>query len=291
MSELEQVLASHDKLGEGPLWSVDEQALYWIDIKDYSYSRFDPFSGDYEKVHVGTTIGVMARRAGGGLVMATKQGFVFWDTQNRRLTPVMNPEAAKPWMRFNDGAVDCRGRFWAGTMSDVEGSGFEGSLYRLDPDGTVHRMLPDMGIPNGLGWSPNHTIMYITDSARRTISAYDFDEESGRIARGRVIVSTVQTPYSPDGLAMDSEGYIWSACWDGARVVRYNPQGAIERVIEVPALRPSSCAFGGPDLDELYITSSRADLSEEELARYPLSGDLFRLKTGIRGAPTYLFGG
>lgn len=291
MSQIEHVLPSRDKLGEGPLWNVDEQALYWVDLKDYSYSRFDPLSGNYEKVHVGTTIGVMARRAAGGLVMATKQGFAFWDTRNRTLTPVANPEAAKPTLRFNDGAVDCRGRFWAGTISDVGEPGFVGSLYRLDPDGTAHRMLSDMGIPNGLGWSPDHTVMYITDSARRAISAYDFDEESGSISHGRVLISTTQTSYDPDGLAMDSEGYIWSACWNGAQIVRYDPQGVIERVVEVPALRPTSCAFGGPDLDELYITSSRADLSEEELARYPLSGDLFRLKTVIRGAPTYPFAG
>ena len=291
MSEIEHLLSVHNKLGEGPMWSIKEQVLYWVDIKDSSYSRFDPMSGTYQAVHVGTPIGVLAQRASGGLILATKQGFAYWDPQKKELAPIAHPEANKPHMRFNDGAVDCRGRFWAGTMSETDDPLPEGSLYRLDPDGSVHRMLTGMGIPNGIGWSPDHTIMYVTDSARSAIYAYDFDVESGKIANGRTIVSTSNTPYVPDGLAIDSEGYIWSACWDGARILRYDPAGKVERVIEVPALRPTSCAFGGPDFDELYITSSRADLTDMVLSRYPFSGDLFRLKTGIRGSETFLFAG
>ncbi len=291
MNPIEHLLPARNKLGEGPVWSIDEQALYWVDIEDNSYSRLDPVSGTRDTVRVGVPIGVLALRASGGLVMATKQGFAFWDTEQKALTSIANPEEGKPHMRFNDGAVDCRGRFWAGSMSEAADPPPEGTLYRLDPDGSVHSMITGVSTPNGIGWSPDNTIMYFTDSPVRIIYAYDFDAESGNITNRRTLVSLPGAVYQPDGLAVDSEGFIWSACWDGAKIVRYDPAGKVEREVEIPALRPTSCVFGGPALDELYITSSRADLSGEELSNRPFSGDLFRLKTGIKGLEKFKFAG
>ena len=167
----------------------------------------------------------------------------------------------------------------------------EGVRYCLDPDGSVHSMMSGVSVPNGIGWSPNNTIMYFTDSALRTIYAYDFDAEQGKITHGRVFVSTPDTPYLPDGLTVDSEGYLWNCCWDGGKILRYNPAGALERVIEVPVLRPTSCVFGGHDLDELYVTSARNGLTDEQLNMYPYSGDLFRLKTKFRGVEKFQFAG
>lgn len=291
MNNIEHILPARNKLGEGPVWSIEEQALYWVDIMANSYSRLDPISGTHETVQVGVPVGVLALRTSGGLVMATKNGFAFWHPDRKELEYITNPEAGKPHMRFNDGAVDSRGRFWAGSTNDGANPYPEGVLYRLDPDHTVHAMETGVGTSNGIGWSPDNKIMYYTDSPLRIIYAYDFDEESGAISNRRTFVHTPDSVYVPDGLAVDSEGFVWSACWDGAKIIRYDPIGQVERVIEVPALRTTSCVFGGQSLDELYITSSRADLSTDTLTQYPFSGDLFRLKTGVKGLEKFKFAG
>jgi sugar lactone lactonase YvrE len=287
MSEVEHVLAAHNQLGEGALWSVDEQALYWVDIERNTFSRFLPATGVYETVDVGVPIGVLALRTTGGLVMATKKGFALWDKDTAELRYIINPEFDKPQLRFNDGAVDSRGRFWAGSM----GGRGEGALYRLDPDGSVHIIIPGVTIPNGIGWSPDDTLMYFTDTGTRTIYAFDYDAVSGNVINRRAFIEVPAEMGAPDGLVVDREGYIWSACWDGAKLVRYTPSGTVDRIIPIPALRPTSCVFGGPNLDELYITSAFTGLSEEQLKQYPLSGDVFRLKVDVTGREKFKFGG
>ena len=287
MNTLEHLLSSQNTLGEGAVWSVQEQAFYWIDIENGSFSRLDPATGQYESFDVGMPIGVLALRAAGGMVMAVKNGFAFWDAQKQQLQPIVNPEANRPHLRFNDGAVDCRGSFWAGSM----GGPREGTLYRLDPDRSVHAMMTEVSTPNGIGWSPDNTIMYFTDSPLHMIYAFDFDAETGAISNRRTFAHTPEEVGEPDGLTVDSEGYVWSAYWDAAKIVRRAPSGTIERVIPIPALRPTSCVFGGPDLTELYITSASTGLSAEQQRQYPLSGDLFRLKTAIKGQVKYLYGG
>lgn len=291
MSDVEHVLGARNRLGEGPLWSVEEQSLYWVDIENETFWRWHPETGSHEMFHVGTQIGVLALRAGGGLVMATQKGFGYWDERSQNLTIIAHPEAEQPQKRFNDGAVDCRGRFWAGTMNIAEGENRDGVLYRLDLDGSVHVMETGIGVSNGIGWSPDNTIMYFTDSPRRTIYAYAFDAETGNITNATTFVKTPEGEGFPDGLTVDSEGYVWSAFWDGAKIVRYTPRGEIERVIQMPVLRPTSCVFGGPNLDELYITSAWSRLSEQQREQYPLSGDVFRVKAGVRGLEKYKFGG
>lgn len=290
MNTVEHVLTTQNRLGEGPIWSTGEQSLYWVDIENKTFSRWKPETGSYEVFPVGTQVGVLALRANGGLVLATEKGFAYWDEQTQNLKVIAHPEADQPQRRFNDGAVDCRGRFWAGTMNVAENTN-DGVLYRLDPDGSVHVMETGIGIANGIGWSPDNTILYFTDSPRRIIYAYDFDATTGTITNRRIFVQASDESGVPDGLTVDSEGHIWSAYWDGAKIVRYTPQGQVERVIQMPVLRPTSCVFGGSTLDELYITSAWSRLSEEQRRQYPLSGDLFRIKAGIRGLEKYTFGG
>lgn len=289
MATLEHILPSRNKLGEGPVWDANEQVLYWVDIRNNSYARFDPASGLQDVYDVGVPIGVLAVRSRGGLVMATKNGFAFWDPKVRRLEYIKNPEQGKPYMRFNDGEVDSRGRFWAGSMSEADNSQPEGVLYRLDPDLSIHVMETGLGISNGLGWSPDDKIMYLTDSAKGTIYAYDFDAETGGITNRRVFVDATNESYDPDGLKIDSQGYVWSACWNGAKVLRYTPEGKLDRTIDVPALRPTSCVFAGSDLTDLYITSSRDALTQGQLEDYPFSGDLFRLRTDVKGLQQHKF--
>jgi len=284
VNELEHVLAVQNKLGEGPLWHAEEQAIYWVDIEQNCFYRFYPQTGTYESFDVGVMIGVLAIRAGGGLVMATKQGFAFWEAQ-QGLRFIADPEAHKPFTRFNDGAVDCQGRFWAGTMRYPNDASVqpEGSLYRLDPDLSLHTIETNVGVSNGIGWSPDNRLMYFTDSPLHMIYVYDFDATTGTIQNRRPFVHTPDEKGVPDGLAVDSEGFIWSACWGGWKVTRYDPSGKVEREIQLPVEYPTCCAFGGEHLDELYITSAWTALREEQKMQQPYAGDLFRVKTGIKG--------
>lgn len=291
MTEATQVLASRNRLGEGPIWNSQEEKLYWVDILDGTFWRWRPDSDAHEIFHVGTPIGVMAFRASGGLLMATKKGFATWDERTQQLEVIANPIADKEHMRFNDGAVDCAGRFWAGTMSMSNESSKEGILYRLDPDRSVHVMETGISVSNGIGWSPDNTIMYFTDSPQRVIYAYDFDAATGTITNRRIFARLQDSNAVPDGLTIDSAGYIWSACWDGAKIVRYAPDGQVERVIQVPALRTTSCVFGGSELNELYITSAWNGLDEATLERYPFSGDIFKLSTNVKGLEKFAFAG
>ncbi len=284
MSEVERVLPVNNKLGEGPVWSSEEQALYWVDIECNCFYRMYPTTGKYEVFDVDVPIGVLALRASGGLVIATKKGFAFWDQQNG-LRFIVDPEANKPYTRFNDGAVDCQGRFWAGTMCDppqaCEES--EGCLYRLDANGSAHTMETGLTISNGIGWSPDNQRMYLTDSPQHMIYMYDFDAATGAIENRRSFIHTPDEAGIPDGLAVDGEGFIWSARWGGWKVTRYDPNGKVERAISLPVQYPTSCAFGGEHLDELYITSAWTALSEEQKMQQPYAGDLFRVKTDIQG--------
>ncbi len=285
MAEVEVFLNVQNELGEGPLWNVEEQALYWVDISKERFHRWTQAAGQVETFPVGQPVGVVMLRAAGGYVMGLRDGIGFWENGAIRL--VATPEAGKPKARFNDGTVDRRGRFWAGTYVP---EGLTSALYRLDPDGSCHQMETGVGVSNGIGWSPDDKVMYYTDSRPHVIYAYDFDAATGSIANRRVWVRTGDNEV-PDGLAVDREGFIWSAKWDGWKVTRYDPDGKIEREIPIPAQRVTSCAFGGPNLDELYITSARDRLTPEQLAKQPAAGDIFRLRPGVRGFPPNKFAG
>lgn len=292
MYEVEHVLGSQNKLGEGPVWSSEEQALYWVDIESNCFCRLYPTTGKYEVFDAGVPVGVLALRASGGLVMATKNGFAFWD-QQKGLRLIADPEAHKPHTRFNDGAVDSRGRFWAGTMCGLAEmcEEPEGSLYRLDPDGSIHTMEKGLKISNGISWSPDNKRMYLTDSPLQMIYVYDFDPASGTIENRRPFIHTPDETGDPDGLTIDSEGCIWSARWGGWKITRYDPGGKVERVIQLPVQYPTSCAFGGEHLDELYITSAWTALSAEQRKLQPYAGDLFRVKTDSKGLERPKFAG
>jgi len=287
MPDLEHVLASQDVVGEGPVWSVDEQALYWVDILGCRFHRYHPASGKHDIYTVDVTVGALALRASGGLVMATGKGFATYDLATRTITFLAHPEASTPHMRFNDGNVDCRGGFWAGTMSTLPENWdlLQGKLYRLGPDRSVHVMDTGYALINGLGWSPDNASMYVVDSVRKVIYQYNFDPDSGAIAHRRTFFDTSDEMGVPDGLTVDQEGALWVAFWDGWKIVRYGPFGKRLLQIDLPFQCPTSCAFGGSNLDELYITSAWEELNEQQRASQPLAGDLFHMKTGIVGIP------
>ena len=287
MENVIHLLSLRNHLGEGPLWVHEENVLYWVDIERGAYLRYLPASGWVERVEIGTTLGVMRLRQSGGMVMASGNGFQFWDPVSRRLTPIVNPEAGKIEGRLNDGMIDPQGRFWAGTMAP----GFTSALYRLDPDLSLHQMESGIGISNGLGWSLDNREMYFTDSRKKIIYAYDLDPVSGEISNRRNLIATPDEAGSPDGMTVDSEGFIWSARWGGWKLSRYDPQGKLEREVVMPVEFPTSCAFGGADLDQLYITSAWMELGEDRKDTQPWSGDLFMMQSPFRGLPERKFAG
>ncbi len=293
MSELEHVVASQSKLGEGPLWSVDEQALYWVDIHRQRIEQFHPASSQHQVFEFDMAVTALGFRARGGFVAATARGFAFIQLSTKILEIVAQLETDKPYNRFNDGSVDPNGRFWGGTMYDGPETNepTEGRLYRLDSDASVHVMQTGMTICNGLGWSPDLKTMYFTDTLRRLIYAFAYDPVSGAIDHRRVFVDSSGETGFPDGMTVDSEGYVWSVRWGGWKVTRYDPEGKVEREITLPVECPTSCTFGGEDLTSLYITSAWTALTEEQRRQQPLAGDIFRMDTNVKGRAPWQFAG
>jgi sugar lactone lactonase YvrE len=201
------------------------------------------------------------------------------------LTPISDPEAGLPNNRFNDGKVDSRGRLWGGTMS-IDAGTVSGALYMFGPGGSWVCRDRGFHVSNGLDWSPDDRTMYFCDTNAGVIYAYDFDVETGEIANRRPFVREPAERGKPDGLTVDVEGMIWCAFWDGWCVRRYDPQGRLVETLELPVPRPSSCCFGGPDMETLYITTARIRLTEAALSEAPLSGHLLAYRPGVRGRKT-----
>jgi L-arabinonolactonase len=291
MPDVVCVLDAGAVVGECPLWCPREQALYWVDIRRPAVHRLDPATGSNATWPMPEDVGSLALRAGGGAVVARRSGFAFLDLATGALTPIHDPEPDRPGNRFNDGKCDRRGRFWAGTMNDSVPRTPSAALYRLDPDLRCHRMAEGITTANGLAWSPDDRVMYFADSPTGEIAAYDFDLATGALGRRRRFAAVPEAAGRPDGAAVDREGYLWSANFDGWRITRYAPDGRVDRVITLPVQRPTSCAFGGPGLDVLYVTSATYRLSEAERARQPRAGGLFALDVGVRGLPEPRFAG
>ncbi len=277
-------------LGEGPVWHPTERRLYFVDIKGKAVHRCDPVGGAREAFALPEEPGCLALRARGGLVVALRSGLAFFDPASGALERIVAPESDLPGNRFNDGACDRRGRFFAATMDDAEARP-TGSLYCLSPDLRLRRLLGGFVVPNGIGWSPDDRTLYFTDSVEREILAFSYDPQTGNIADRRVFAVVAADAGFPDGLAVDAQGYVWSAHWDGWCVTRYDPDGIVDRVVRLPVPRPTSCAFGGAALDRLYVTSASVGLSAAQLKAAPQSGGVFELDAGVAGLPAPFFRG
>jgi L-arabinonolactonase len=270
-------------LGEGPVWSVAEKALYWIDIESPALHRWYWGASETQTWSLPALVGALAIRERGGLVLALRTGIHTFDLTSGELTFVADPEGELPGTRYNDGTVDPAGRFWIGGMV-LTGEPRAAGMYRFSADGVAVKVLSGIGCANGAGFSPDGTVMYHTDSDTRTITRYEFDAATGDIRNPTVFVS--DDDCTPDGLTVDAQGFVWSAKWDGSRIVRYAPDGSIDRVIPVPVQRPTSVTFGGPDLRTLIITTARNDLTPEELETQPLAGRLLVIDdAGVTGLP------
>ncbi len=276
-------------LGEGPVWVEAERALLWVDIKGRRIFRLD--EAGVREWATPMRVGSIAPRAGGGFVAGTDEGFVAisLDRDEARFTPLCHPEADRPNNRFNDGKVDRAGRFWAGTMDDTEQDA-TGSLYRLDAPDRCTRVDNGYAVTNGPAFSPDGTILYHTDSSRRTIYAFPLASDGSLGERRTFAHFTAQEGY-PDGMTVDAEGCLWVAFWDGWALRRFSPDGDMMTHIDVPVQRPTSVAFGGSALDRLYVTSARIGLDRAALSVQPSAGALFMLEAGCVGIADRPFAG
>ena len=292
--DVELVLDAKALLGECPVWSQPQQALYWIDIREPALHRFDPASGADRSWQMPAEIGAFALTRKGRLIAALRTGLFSFalDCDEHRLLapPPFDPQTH----RFNEGKCDARGRFWVGTMYDPP--------HPLDHP--VTRALPlcvyttDLGLQpvdasaqtaNGIGWSPDQRTMYFADTREHIIRRFDFDLETGTMSAPRTFALFSDQRLRPDGAAIDADGGYWSALYGAGRVVRLDARGNIECEIALPVSQPTMCAFGGAELDTLYITSAAQKLDASALAREPHAGGLFRCRPGVRGLPSHLF--
>lgn len=289
MAETEQVVACRNQLGEGCRWDDRTGTLYWVDIDGQELHQLVPASGDHQVYPTPEPVTALGLRSQGGLVVTLASGYATWDPAQQQFTRLAQPTLDLANVRFNDGAIDPQGRFYAGIYS--KRGHYEGDLYRLDPDGTLHTMDHGFACANGMGWNQDHTVMYVTESSNRSLYAYDYDEATGVIANRRVFFQMDEADHTPDGMAIDSEGCFWHACWDGWQIIRHDPAGKVMQRYPVPVQRPTCCVFGGPDLTTLYITSATENLSEADIAQQPLAGSLLCIKTEVRGLPAWQFNG
>ena len=286
----ELALDARADLGEGPLWDAAGSRLVWVDIMAGRVNAFAPATGRTQSWAAGEPVGAAALRASGGLLLAVQSGFAALDEATGALTKLAGYEGVSPEIRMNDGKCDPAGRFWAGTMAFDQRPG-AGALYRLDPSGAVATVLTGVGISNGLDWAPGGQGMYYVDSPTARIDLFDYDAATGAISGRRPFVRIEEGAGWPDGLTVDAEGNVWVALWGGSAVRCYSPAGKLDGVVRVPALQSSSCAFGGEDLGDLYITSARTGLAEDVLAQNPASGGVFVVRTGARGRAAWKYSG
>ena len=288
MADVTCIADVHAVLGEGPVWVAREAALYWLDIKGLKIFRL---SGQGERSEWPTPmrVGSIAPRKSGGFIAGTEDGIAIVDPASNRFEIVARPEQDLPGNRFNDGKVDRRGRFWAGTMDDEEKAA-SGTLYCVDADLGCTAVDSGYKVTNGPAFSPSGDVMYHNDSARQVTYAFDMDA-GGNAANRRTFLQFGPGDGYPDGMTVDSEGCLWIAFWGGWCIRRYSPDGEWVETIKMPVQRPTSCAFGGRDLERLYVTSASIGLDEEALQMQPNAGGLFMLEPGVRGLADVPFDG
>lgn len=282
----EIVVDRPDLLGEGPLWHAGEQALYWVDYLRGEVLRFDPATGRHETIYQGPKVSGFTLQADGALLLLAEGARVVrW--KDGVATVLVDGFPGSAGMHFNDCVADPRGRVFTGTVPDdpdryADGVGV---LVRIDRDGRVAPLVEGIGISNGLAFSPAADRLYFTDTLSCRIDVFDYDAESGRLSNQRLFVDLSAGPGRPDGVAVDRDGHVWSARWDGAAVHRYAPDGREVGRIDFAAKKITSIAFGGPELSDLYVTSGGGDDRANEGAA---AGALFRVASGTQGCPRAL---
>lgn len=287
--QVELVIDSKSDLGEGAIWNHRTGELMWINITGKILNFYNPHTGNNKEMFTGQMIGTVVPCENGLVLVALQNGIYYFDPMTGTKKLIVNPEEDLPDNRFNDGKCDPAGRFWVGTMS-TKNEKNAGSLYRLDPDSSIHKMIENVSISNGIAWSLDAKKMYYIDTPTQKVMAWDYDNETGEISNPEVAVEIPAELGSPDGMTIDEEGNLWIALWGGSAVGCWNPEtGKLLRKIQVPAKNVTSCAFGDDDLGTLYITTARTATTDEELEEYPQSGGVFKTRPGVKGVKAFFF--
>lgn len=292
--QIDCVVDSRSKTGEGPFWDHIQQCLWWVDIPPGLIHRFDPATGENRTFDWGEPVGCLAPQRDGQLILATQTGFHRFDPTTGARSAIVDPEAGLPENRFNDGATDMQGRLWAGSMHEGKIRRPEARFYRFDADHSVMPWESGFFTTNGLAFAPDGRTMYFADSNPevQTVWACDYDPDDGIPTNKRVFFDSRQIQGRPDGGTVDADGCYWLAAVNGWQVIRFAPNGDIDRIVDVPFERPSKPMFGGRDLDVLYVTSIGNGITPGSEDRQPKAGGLFAISglgvTGVEQAP---FGG
>jgi sugar lactone lactonase YvrE len=286
--EAELVLDAHATLGEGPVWDAVAGVLWWVDIEGRRIHRFDPAASADTSFETATMVGAVALRKGGGLAAALADGVWTVDPETGAAS-LFAALGEPPDVRSNESKCDPAGRFLVGTMA------FDylpiGSLYSVEADGSVRRLLDSLSIANGMAWTADGGTLYYIDSPLRRVDAFDYDLATGAISGRRTYLTFDDRVAKPDGMSIDAEGGLWIAFWDAAEIRRYGPDGALDVVVHVPATQVTSAVLGGPDLRDLFITSARTGLSADALAHQPHAGGLFHVRVQLPGVLPDRFAG
>ncbi|MBW4554131.1 MAG: SMP-30/gluconolactonase/LRE family protein [Aphanocapsa sp. GSE-SYN-MK-11-07L] len=285
-SPIANVLSARARLGECPVWDGDRQQLFWVDAYNHRLHQFDPATGQDHYFDVGAVVSAIALTESEQLLLALRDRLALFNPETQALVPLYQFDFPHPDTRLNDGKCDAQGRFWIGSVSEARE---QAALYRYDPDGSLHLMQAGLTISNGLGWSPDGATFYLTDSAEHKIYAYDFEAATGAIRNRRVLIDLSQEAVEPDGLAIDTQGNLWSALWDGGCIACFNSAGQELLRIKMPVQRPTSLTFGGSQLTDLYITSAAVGLSQKQIQQSFTAGDLFHCSTSAVGMLTQPF--
>ncbi|HEY8457863.1 MAG TPA: SMP-30/gluconolactonase/LRE family protein [Actinopolymorphaceae bacterium] len=286
MADLEQVTEPYAHHGEGPVWYPGWGGLRFVDMLAGDIITVDLATGGATRLHIGEVAAAFRPRVGGGMVAAAERGFVLIsdDGAIHRLGDIWTD----PGIRMNEGGCDPQGRFYCGSMAYDSTPG-AGTVYLLDTDQRVYTVFSGVTISNGLAWSPDHSTAYYIDTPTQRVDAFDYDPARGIIVESRRTVVSIPPEHGgPDGMTVDAEGYLWVAMWGGSAVRRYAPDGRLDGVVELPVSQVTACTFGGSDLDELYITTSRHGLPEGE---QPEAGAVFAISPGVRGLPVLPYAG
>jgi sugar lactone lactonase YvrE len=283
MRQIRHCIPSQNTCGESPMWDPLQKRLYWVDTEKPTISSYDLANKATRTAECDWLVQCIGPRKSGGWVAVVRDGFALLEKDRGKGKFLGNPVEGRAELTMNDGAVGPDGRFYAGSLNMQVLEAPDGALHRLDADGTFHTIETGLVLPNGISFSPDGGTMYVTEMWARRITAFDFDARKGTVSRRRVLITLPEEEGYPDGLIVDAEGFLWSGHWQGFRVTRYDPDGRKERIIEVPVPTATCMAFGGAALDTLYITTGKKGLTPEQIAKYPLAGDVFAVEPGVAG--------
>lgn len=288
--DVEIAVAARASVGEGPIWDEREQVLTWVDIYGQRLHRYSQDVGASEIASFDAPVGFAIPREAGGYVIGLRMEVVTFDPATGDMRRIAHLHEEGPQMRLNDGKCDDRGRLWAGTMDD-RGHDSAGALYCVETSKSARPVLGNVTESNGLDWDPAGALLYYVDTPTGRVDVLDFDGVTGRASNRRTLIHIDKRHGYPDGLTVDAEGCVWVALWGGSCVRRYTPSGELDRCLYLPVTQVTSCAFGGLDLDELYITSATHGMTEAQLEAEPAAGSLFRCRPGVKGQLSHRYGG